>query len=159
MLETALPTPAYGPGINDTRRAITTAFQTDWATGPYASVQVGYPGMPFTPPSGQPCVILTIVGGGSHQMEIVGENPFIRRTGFVQIDVSVPSESTTIDASRMLDIALAVYEGRELEYQNSGIIKFSNGTEPVWRSIQGRTIGTCRVDYRRDARRASRVTG
>jgi hypothetical protein len=136
-----------GSGIDDTRRVITATFQSSWTTGAYAHTPVLYPGAVFTPPS-TPFMVLSIVGGASRQAEITGENPYIRRTGFVQIDVSVPAESGTIDASKMLDVAVAIFEGKQLSYQNSGFMTFANATDPVWRTIQGRTIGTCRVDYR-----------
>jgi hypothetical protein len=132
----------------DTRRAIESRFQTEWAASAYSAIPVWYENAKFTVPTTGAYVALSIIDTGSEPADIAGT--FIRYTGTIQADIIVPENTGTQTARQMADVIAGIYRRAQFSCGASGTINCRAENIRVLPAPAGRYRCTVRVNFYRD---------
>jgi hypothetical protein len=109
--------------VDSVREEITRRLAAALAPSVHAAIPVSYPNRPFQQPEGQTWIKVCFLGGEGIQTNL-GENPFERYVGILQLEVISPEEKGTKLSNDILDFLGKLYSRKQFYTDPLNVVTF-----------------------------------
>jgi hypothetical protein len=138
--------------LDSVREEITRRLAVALSTSVHSSISVWYPNRPFIQPTGQHWIKVCFLGGEGIQTNL-GDRPFERYVGILQLEVMSPEDNGSKLSSDILDFLGKIFSRQQFYTDQNNVVTFKVPTYMLSDNIVNNYVKQIvRIPFRRNER-------